>query len=122
MCVKTAWFSAGRISPSLVGFTLTLLGGLSRLPTTVIGKDGNASRLTVGEKMRNRCLGLLAIGCYPPLRPPTELESLLDDDVPIWEPGDAKNSEEEQRVPCVFLWLADETRGKVLARDSRVAR
>ena len=71
-------------------------------------------------KNEESLLGALGHRVLPSAPPPTELESLLDDDVPIWEPGDAKNSEEEQRVPCVFLWLADETRGKVLARDSRV--
>lgn len=53
----------------------------------------------------------------PPPAPPSEAP--LDDE-PTWDAGHALDDDSERRVPCVFLWLADEPQGKVLARDSRV--
>ena len=42
------------------------------------------------------------------------------DDEPSWDGGQAPYDDSGRRVQCVFIWLADEPQGKVLARDHRV--
>jgi len=53
----------------------------------------------------------------PAPSPPSQLE-----DEPSWDGGQEQTPDDdgERRVPSVFVWLADEPEGKVLARDNRV--
>ena len=75
------------------------------------------SRRSNGESL------LEAVGHRPrPSIPLSERpdEVLLDDEPNWWKSGETLNDESEHRVPCVFIWLADEPSGKVLACDNRV--
>jgi len=65
---------------------------------------------------------LEAVGHRPPStepRPERRAFAPIDDE-PTWDEEHAVVDQAERRVPCVFIWLADEHEGKVLARDSRV--
>ena len=64
---------------------------------------------------------LETVGYLPPPVPQSKTtdEFLLDDE-PNWESEETLSEESENRVACIFIWLADEPSGKILAPGSRV--
>lgn len=77
------------------------------------------------EAQRNGRSGeslLEAVGYRPPtsMRLPAPSPGPQLDEEPSWDGGQAPYDDSGRRVQCVFIWLADEPQGKVLARDHRV--
>lgn len=64
---------------------------------------------------------LEAIG-HKPFNYAPSSESIRTEPIPRRIYGDQLDfsRDEESLVPCVFLWLADESKGKILARDARI--
>jgi hypothetical protein len=52
--------------------------------------------------------------------PPEPAEGEHDEDELDWLDDAGVGETDQRRVPCVFIWLADERQGKLLARDARV--
>ena len=65
---------------------------------------------------------LEAVGHVHPanVAPPVFSSSDTVDDQLEWLDDGHSEGGDDRRVPCIFVWLADECEGKVLARDSRV--
>ena len=73
-------------------------------------------RKSKGESL----LGTVGHQPRPPVPQSDATDEFLFDDEPNWESEEILSEERENQVPCIFIWLAGEPSGKILARNSRV--
>lgn len=73
-------------------------------------------RKSKGESL----LGTVGHQPRPPVPQSNATDEYLFDDEPNWESEEVLSEEKENQVPCTFIWLAGESSGKILARNSRV--
>lgn len=73
-------------------------------------------RKSKGESL----LGTVGHQPRPPVPQSNATDEYLFDDEPNWESEKVLSEEKENQVPCTFIWLAGESSGKILARNSRV--
>lgn len=116
-CIVVGWRS--------YAFARRLLAHTPRHVVALVDEDEGWrwDRLLAHVRERHGDSLLEAVGQRPPpykQRPERRKEEPPEDE-PTWrQEAHVGDHGDEPRVPCVFVWLADEPEGRVLARDSRV--